>query len=204
MTPLRAQQTKNQEAGEHVEERRLAGPVGSDHAVQDTGTHFEVHVRSDDKRAEALAEIGDRQHRVGRSGVSSDRGRKAERRGARWQALRGQGPARRAHARRRDPGPYCSQCLPARTRRSTIASLPLRTGQSQGEKNRLLPNSRFATSQILALDHRSMVRVSGAFQSLAGFSLLVLEFSQPGLFLGEKGEAVSRFAASASVASLRR
>jgi len=49
-----------------------------------------------------------------------------------------------------------------------------------------------------------MVRVSGAFQSLAGFSLLVLEFSQPGLFLGEKGEAVSRFAASASVASLRR
>ena len=90
MTPLRAQQTKNQEAGEHVEERRLAGPVGSDHAVQDTGTHFEVHVRSDDKRAEALAEIGDRQHRVGRSGVSSDRGRKAERagRGGKLSAVR--------------------------------------------------------------------------------------------------------------------
>jgi hypothetical protein len=33
-------------------------------------------------------------------------------------ALRGQGPARRAHARRRDPGPCCSQCLPARTRRA--------------------------------------------------------------------------------------
>jgi hypothetical protein len=67
-------------------------------------------------------------------------------------------------------------------------SAPADRPKSQGEKNRLLPNSRFATSQILALDHRSMVRVSGAFQSLAGFSLLVLEFSQPGLFLGEKAK----------------
>ena len=40
--------------------------------------------------------------------------------------------------------------------RPMVVCAPADRPKSQGEKNRLLPNSRFATSQSLALDHRSM------------------------------------------------
>ena len=56
--------------------------------------------------------------------------------------------------------------------RPMVVCAPADRPKSQGEKNRLLPNSRFATSQSLALDHRSMAGFSRAFRSLAGFGPL--------------------------------
>ena len=52
------------EAGDHVEDRRLAGAVGTEQADRLAPPHRQADVLDDDRAAIAFAEIGDGQHAV--------------------------------------------------------------------------------------------------------------------------------------------
>ena len=91
-----------QQAGQHVEERGLAGAVRADQAVQPVRMHIQMHVRRHDQRAEPLVQAAHRQDRL--AGVAVPR-RSASRNGA-MRAGRGGMPRRTS-----------VQSLPRRSRR---------------------------------------------------------------------------------------
>ena len=53
-----------EQSGEHVEQRRFAGAVRADQAVQPVRMHIELHIRRDDQRAETFVQTAHCQDRL--------------------------------------------------------------------------------------------------------------------------------------------
>ena len=112
------------EAGDHLEQRRLAGAVGSDHAEDLAAPDLEVHAVDRDDAAEVPGEARDHERWRVRAGRRRLRLRRPARRGAAVHVQRGGRPARRL---RRAP-------RPGRCRRGARAGRPTSREPAPGRR----------------------------------------------------------------------